>query len=427
MRISKSVLICLLLAFSLHFDLRGQAARTPFSSFGLGEYFGNELVHNQGMGGIGVSNPEYFYLNNVNPALLVFNNVTVFGAGIIGEQRTIRGTEASEKSGDGNINYLTLGFPVKRLKWSMSFGLQPATNVDYSLNYQAPIENSTQTVDVAESGSGGINQFSWANGVAITRNFSVGAKANYFFGTIVDEFAHTLSETDQQIVYTTAISDRRSFSGVGLTGGISYRFDSLFRSKKYRLNLGATYGISSDLNTKFTERFERRNVAGIIDSVTLIKDQPGMVTLPRLLSGGISFSNGTKWLVGADFTFQDLSTFEDPSEGTSITEIGNAWIFEAGASLTPDAGSISSYLKRMTYRTGVSLGESPYSVNGEPLRDFGINFGLSLPVNRISSLDLAVQFGQRGDLQKNNIEENYFKLYFGITFNDQWFIKRRFD
>ena len=61
------------------------------------------------------------------------------------------------------------------------------------------------------------------------------------------------------------------------------------------------------------------------------------------------------------------------------------------------------------------------------MRDFGINFGLSLPVSRISSLDLAVKVGKRGDLRTNTIEENYFKLYFGVTFNDQWFIKRRFD
>jgi hypothetical protein len=50
-----------------------------------------------------------------------------------------------------------------------------------------------------------------------------------------------------------------------------------------------------------------------------------------------------------------------------------------------------------------------------------------LPVSRISSLDLAFKAGKRGDLNKNSIEENYFKVYFGVTFNDQWFIRRRFD
>jgi len=61
------------------------------------------------------------------------------------------------------------------------------------------------------------------------------------------------------------------------------------------------------------------------------------------------------------------------------------------------------------------------------LKDFGINFGLSLPVARYSSLDLGVKLGKRGDINTNTVVENYFKIYFGVTFNDQWFIKRKFD
>ena len=88
---------------------------------------------------------------------------------------------------------------------------------------------------------------------------------------------------------------------------------------------------------------------------------------------------------------------------------------------------MSNYLKRLTYRTGVSIENSAYLVNGNPVKDFGITFGVSLPVSRISSLDLALKVGHKGDKTLNTIEENYLKLYFGLTFNDQWFIKRRFD
>ena len=80
----------------------------------------------------------------------------------------------------------------------------------------------------------------------------------------------------------------------------------------------------------------------------------------------------------------------------------------------------------MTYRTGISYDKYPYLINGMPVKDFGINFGFTMPVNR-SSLDFALKVGKRGNLQDNTIEENYFKIYFGVTFNDQWFIRRRFD
>ena len=102
---------------------QGQAARSPFSYLGIGEYYGNALVHNQGMAGVGISNPQYFYLNNQNPALLVFNRYTVFEGGFIGERRTVRGSESSETNGNGNLNYLITAFPVKFNRWTTSIGL----------------------------------------------------------------------------------------------------------------------------------------------------------------------------------------------------------------------------------------------------------------------------------------------------------------
>jgi len=42
-------------------------------------------------------------------------------------------------------------------------------------------------------------------------------------------------------------------------------------------------------------------------------------------------------------------------------------------------------------------------------------------------VDLAFKFGKRGSMDENILEESYFKIFFGLTFNDQWFIKRKFD
>src|SRR6185369_17614227 len=59
-----------------------QVASSPFSKFGIGDFTGTGIAQNQGMGNIGISNPSPAYLNNVNPALLVFNRFTVFQAGM---------------------------------------------------------------------------------------------------------------------------------------------------------------------------------------------------------------------------------------------------------------------------------------------------------------------------------------------------------
>ena len=96
----------------------GQAAPSPFTDFGIGEAYGNSLIHNQGAGGIGVSQPQLWYMNNQNPALLVFNPLTVFEVGMLYESRTAKADTINEKNTGGNLNYLAVAFPIKINKWS---------------------------------------------------------------------------------------------------------------------------------------------------------------------------------------------------------------------------------------------------------------------------------------------------------------------
>lgn len=416
----------LLLIFLLgSFLALGQAARSPFSSFGLGEQYGNALATNQGMGGVGISNPQYWYINNQNPALLVFNRLTSFQAGLIGEQRTQSSSVASEKSGSGNLNYMVLGIPVKPGRWTSSLALMPYSRLNYQLKYIQPIEGSTtNTVNAIEKGSGGINQVSWSNGVSITRSISVGLKATYLFSSIVTEHSSFLSQSSQVLLIAPNLYERTFVSDFQFSPAVSIHIDSLFKHN-YRLNFGAVYDFGADLNSKFYQRIERLNAAGIIDSTTLINNVKGTITIPRSLSAGISFGKGYKWLVSVDGSYADYSQYRS-LDGTNPYGTDN-WRMAAGFELTPDQASLSSYLKRMTYRTGLSLENYPYLVNGNRVRDFGITFGFSAPVSRMSSIDLALKVGKKGDKTLNTLEENYIKLYFGITFNDQWFIKRRFD
>lgn len=402
----------------------GQAAHSPFSSYGLGEQYGNGLTHNQGMGGVGVSNAQFWYINNINPALLVYNRLTTFEAGLIGEKRTQLSDSLTQKSGSGNLNYLALSIPIKPGWWTSALSLMPFTRLNYQLKYQEAVDGTTtNTVEVVEQGSGGINQFSWSNGVSLNKNISVGLRATYLFSATVNEYSSILTKT--AITISPKIYDRTFVSDFQFSPGFSLHLDSLTK-KNYRFNFGVVYDFKANLNTKFYQRVERWSPAGLIDSLTTISNQPGTITIPSNLIVGFSFTRPPyKWMAAVDASYSDYSQYRDLTGGNPYK--ANNWRVAAGFELTPDHSSLSNYLKRVTYRTGVSLENYPYLVNGNAVKDFGITFGLSLPVNRISSLDLALKVGKKGDRTLNTIEENYIKLYFGITFNDQWFIKRRFD
>lgn len=401
----------------------GQAARSPFSSYGLGEQYGTALAQAQGMGGVGYSNPQFLYINNQNPALLVFNRLTTFQAGVIGEQRSQTSDSVSEKSGSGNLNYLALAVPVISGWWTTSFGLMPYTRLNYVLNYKEPIPGTTEYTDIIEEGSGGVNQFYWSNGVSINKNISVGLKIAYLFSSAESVYSNLL--INSKVPLSARVNDRTFISDFVFTPAVSIRLDSL-GPRNHRLNFGLVYDLKTTLDAKFNRVMERWNAAGFLDSTTVISNQPGAITMPGNLMFGASFSPYPyKWQAALDASFADYSQYRD-LEGKNRYE-SNSWRVAGGFEYTPDRTSLSNYLNRITYRTGLSVENYPFLANGNTVKDFGITFGVSLPVNRISSLDLAVKWGKKGDKALNAIEENYFKIYFGITFNDQWFIKRRFD
>jgi hypothetical protein len=428
----KHLIIVVLVVFT-GFSAQGQAAKSAYSVFGVGDMWSPAQANVQGMAGVGVSNPQFWYLNNINPALLVFNRLTTFHAGVIGERRSAHSATQAESNYDGNMNYLMLGLPLKLHRfnsypavWTTSVSLSPYSTVNYGFRYELPVENSPGTAVFTERGSGGINQLSLSNGISLLKYLSVGIRVNYLFSSIENNFGKSVEITDNQLSLLTSNTLKRyTFNDFTFSGGVSLHLDSL-GVKNYRFNVGATYSRDENVRTNYFELLEKYNQNGQrLTADTIVATRLGDTFIPGALSAGISFGKAETWTFGVDARITDFTAFKAFEKRE--TPVGQGWKIAAGLEVTPDPVSMNSYLQKMTFRTGVSLEESPFIANNNPLRDFGINFGLSAPVGRISSLDIAFRWGKRGNIELNTIEEDYFKIYFGVTFNDKWFIKRRFD
>ena len=406
----------------------GQVANSTFTRFGIGENYSNALANTQGMSGIGVSHPQTWFINNQNPALLTYNRFTSFQMGLLAESRRIKKDNISEKMVGGNLNYLAIAFPVLPkstyvTKWSTSIGLMPYSSLNYKVEFTDEIEGSTNPAKVVEEGSGGITQLYWSNGVRITNEISAGLKASYLFGAI--DKIHKLQPQDDEPGGATLVSAAEIKSIVkdfSFSLGGSYSKDSLW-GKDYRVSVGATYSFATDLNTKVVSKYAILNTGSDTIASSPSTRYTGQTHLPASLSTGISLSN-TKWVVGTEFNYQDWSSFRRPDAFQD--NLQEAWKIALGGEYTPDPLAVEGFLTRTTYRLGVSTEKCPYLVNGKTVKDTGVNFGFSLPAGR-SSLDIAFKFGKRGNKTDNLISENYFKVFFGITFNDKWFIRRRFD
>jgi hypothetical protein len=403
----------------------GQSASSPFSTFGIGERYGNALANNQGMGGTGVSQPQLWHANNVNPALLVFNTMTVFNAGIMYEQRKVSSDTISEKTKGGNLNYLVLTFPIKRNQWSSSLSLSPFSTVKYNL--KGTKSDGTSSYNTFESGSGGISQLTWSNGVRVSKNVSVGLKANYLFGSNLSVYQSQLQQSSQQYNYYATVEERAYVKDFTFSAGVSFTKDSLFSRHKYKMAFGATYDFAANVKTKATTLLYRTDVVGTkgkrIDEDTLGGIKSGF-SLPPGFTAGVSIGTN-RWIVSGEFGYYDWTAF-DSFNPDDVRDLNKAIRVAAGGEITPDLYG-SNYLKRVTYRIGAVFEQLPYKAGNNNVTDLGMTLGVSLPAGT-SSLDLGVKFGKRGNVSDNLIGENYFRLFFGVTINDRfWFIRRKFD
>jgi hypothetical protein len=396
-----------------------QVASSPFTKFGIGENYSDALINTQGMAGVGVSQPQYWYANNQNPALLVYNSMATFHVGILGESQRIKSSETSEKHIGGNLNYLVTAFPIKPRRWSTSAGLMPYTSMNYKVQYLKNIEGSTQTSVGNEEGSGGLTQLYWSNGVRIYKDLSVGLKVTYLFGNI-DKIYKLQPSGSSGII--SASEDKTVVNDFTFNVGASYSKDSLLGA--YRLSFGAVYGLASNVKARLFNKVSNISTSGDTIAATLLSKTYGNLNLPSFITAGVSISKGTKFTLGTEFSYQDWSSFSGVDNVNQ--NLKESWKIGLGGEYTPDPSAVDGFFKRITYRAGVSTEKCPFLVNNNQVKDSGINFGFSLPTGR-SSIDLAFKVGKRGNKAENILEQNYFKVYFGITFNDQWFVRRKFD
>jgi len=155
------------------------------------------------------------------------------------------------------------------------------------------------------------------------------------------------------------------------------------------------------------------------------------VQIPTTATLGVGYGLDKKWFLGAEYSFQGLSNFENELTPSSNLEYQNAETFRLGGYFIPEYNSFTSYLKRATYRAGAKVSKSGIVVDNKEINDFGITFGVGLPLSSmsrsLSNINLGFELGKRGTKYGDLVEEGYFKVNLGLSLNDKWFGKRKID
>lgn len=405
--------LCLLLSLA---SFAQEGTSSPYSLYGIGDVRFKGTVESRSMAGVQVEQ-DSIHINLDNPASFSNLKLTTFTVGGTYNQTTLKNDSGSEKAKRTTFDYLAVGLPMGKL--GVGFGLIPYSSVGYKVS---SVENDVNSRDF---GNGGLNKAFFALSYKVAPSFSVGANVEYNFGHI--------ETTAMQYINGVALGslelNKADLSGVNFNFGAMYQAKlneklNFFSSLSYKLegNLGSSNSRSISA-VSYNSNFEYSEVE-TSEEETFSRD----LTLPSELKIGVGIGESRKWLIGAQFATASKGDLANTYNTKPNVSYDKAMKYSLGGYFIPDHDSFTSYFKRIVFRAGLKYEETGLIVNSESIKDAGFSFGLGLPVTgSFSNINFGFEYGKRGTTSAGLIQENYAKFSVGLSLNDRWFVKRKFD
>ncbi len=389
---------------------------SPYSYYGIGLTNFKGTVENRSMGGLSIF-ADSIHINMQNPAAYGKLKLTNYAVGSSHDRIKLETESASDDAKITSIDYLSLAFPVSD-KVGIGLGVLPYTSVGYRI---LDMEEGSASL---LNGRGGMNRVFLSAGWAVTKGLSIGVDANYNFGN----FQNSQSINREELQYGTTDVNRSDIKGFTFNFGANYQRDL---SENLRLHVAGTYAPAMDLDSENFRSISTVDFSGggaVID-VRELDLSDSQFEFPSKLSIGAGLGEVNKWFVGAEYASVGSSSYEDSFDFRGDNgEYEDASQFSVGGFYIPQYNSFSSYFERVVYRAGFRYDQTGLIVNEESINEFGMSFGLGLPVgSNFSNINLGVELGRRGTKDSGLIQENFLRLSIGLSLNDKWFTKRKFD
>jgi hypothetical protein len=395
---------------------------SPYSIGGLGEiaFKGNAI--NRHMGGLDIVS-DSLHANINNPASLGDLKLVTYSLGLNYKSTKLSSSASNESVTSASIDYLVVAIPTK--KFTFGFGILPTTSVGYRLQSVIDGEDINNVVNRNE-GYGGLNQTFISIGFKVFEFLNFGVSANYNFGKITNES----SRQEQNIDFGTFFTKTSSLVG------FNYRFATQLKiplTSKVRLDAMAYYVPENSLTATNESVYFTRSVTtqdlGDFENVDLAARnlKETSISLGDQYSFGLGITKEKKWFVGGQYYQRNSADYVDNFISLDNIMYANGSRLSFGGFYLPDYSSITSYWKRIVYRAGMRFEDTGVLFNNQPLKENGISFGVSLPMAGYSNANIGIEFGKRGSQDNGLIQESYWNLIVGLSLNDIWFIKRKFN
>lgn len=387
---------------------------SPYSYFKFGEEVESQSVRNYAMGHLNFYN-DTLHFNLTLPSALARLKLVNYAVAASFDLFQIQSSEASGVSGVFSIPYVSLGIPVGN-RAGLGFGFKPYSTSGYLIKKEFTGER------VAKTGEGGLNRVFVSAGFNIFKGFNLGVAYNYYFGNKIARFVH---HKDDVFAITRQV-DNAVYRGSGWHFSADYTRDlqnNLF------LQGGILYTLPAELSSENTTTLEISDSSfgteRIVQSITLRNDTTYQ-SIPSTWSIGVGIGKKKHWFAGIEWQAEQWGAYRNDFFTTPQVSYRNASVIKFGGFWIPDQRPHVKYYKRITYSAGFYHKNGDLLIDNQPVNEFGISFGLSLPMNYyFSNVNLGFEYVKRGDVLPGMTEENIIKFKIGLSFKDKWFIKRK--
>ncbi|GEM_PF-1415543 len=299
---------------------------------------------------------------------------------------------------DFSGGYLVI--PIMKRKLVLGMGLQPVTSMEQR------IADSVHT-NVKEDLliRGGLSRVSLNISYKVLSNFGIGLGYEYNFGKILNQFHLDYSSATEMIPLKFKYEYR--FYGNGLVVSTFYK---PFRN----FIVGAVYRPVTTINAR---------IQAESSSAEVNKSQLKKISLPAQYSFGISYSPTDRFAFGLDLQYQDWQNEYKINDQLAGDHFQKYYRLGFGVERRQSKKLFTKFTEELDYRFGLFYGRLNQNSNGNPIKEYGVSCGLSVPIQRFRShVDLFLNIGRRGDLDQNAYQETFINVGLSISASEIWFV-----
>ena len=380
---------------------------SPFSRYAYGDMNENVPTAYRAMGGVGFGMRNNRAINPAQPASFTSCDTLTFMFDIAASANwsRYRDVNGMRNKANGNLEYVTLQFPLWKRWIAMSVGLLPYSSVGYDITESDSTAGGGYHYNRSYLGEGNISQVYGGLSFNVCNWLALGMNVYYMWGELSHMRMLSFTETDAN---STIQYENLSVSNVRFRAGAQ-----LFHTfGDHSVSLGAIYEHKLKLNSELLI-FETQG-----DTSYLVQDA---WELPMVWGVGGSYNWANRLTVAFDFERQGMASalYGGLPGRMSGLQDRNRYAFGIEYRHNP-AGR--KYVERMLWRAGVSVQDEYLAMVGS--KKISACIGIGFPVFSVGTVvNTTIEYIHRGN--PAGLEDNSLRFTVGVSVAENWFFKRK--